>query len=102
MMEGTQAEGLHLTGEYRRAWLTDEREGDDGKKYPGRWKVRMLADDRTIDVEYKDEASFLEALDAAGYDSDSAPERGTVMSLPVGVRAAKGYVFFFGRGRGRD
>lgn len=89
-----QPEGLQLTGEYRRAWKEDDRTGDDGKVYAGRYKVRLLANDRTIDVEYRDEQSALDALNGA--------ERGDVLTIPVGVRAAKGYTFFYGRRGDRD
>ncbi len=95
-IETMQAEGLQLTGEYRRAWKEDDRTATDGtgKVYAGRFKIRLLANDRTIDVEYRDEDSASHALGGA--------ERGDVVTVPVGVRAAKGYTFFYGRTGGQD
>ena len=98
-IETEQVQGLHLTGEYRRAWQEEAREGTDAngnaKVYAGRFKVRLLVNDRTLDVEYRDEAA---AADALG----DAIERGDVVTLPVGVRAAKGYVFYYGRRERED
>lgn len=91
-----QAEGLTLTGEYRRAWQEEDRTAADGKTYPGRFKVRVLANDRTVDVEFKNEGTALSIL------GGEEPQRGELVSIPVGVRAAKGYVFFYGRGHRED
>lgn len=83
--------GLTLTGEFRRAFQEEPREGSDGKTYPGRYKVRVLdAGDRTVDVEFKDQDRAVEVM-------GGMPEPGDVVSIPVGVRAAKGFAFFFGR-----
>ncbi len=95
-MDTMQAEGLQLTGEYRRAWKEADQTATDGtgKVYPGRFKVRFLANDRTMDVEYREEQTALDALRGA--------ERGDVVTVPVGVRSAKGYTFFYGRTGGQD
>lgn len=82
--------GLTLAGEFLGTTQQADRTVGD-KTYAGRFIVKLLADDRVFNVEYKDEQT---AQDAAGIDG---LHRGDWIQLPVGVRAAKGYTFFFGR-----
>jgi hypothetical protein len=92
MTNGRQAEGLYLTGEYRGGVQESDRQSDDGKKtYPGRFKASILAGRRVLDVEYSDENAFMQS--AGG----EAVTFGELVTVPVGVRSAKGYTFFFGR-----
>jgi hypothetical protein len=87
--------GLWMTGEF--LGTVQERERTDltdaSKVYPGRFKVKVLTGDRVLQVEYKDEPEALSRIGLADW-----PARGADVTLPVGVRSAKGYTFFFGRG----
>jgi hypothetical protein len=97
MTNERQAEGLWLTGEYRGGVQEQDRQSDDGKRtFPGRFKASVLAGRRVLDVEYSDEAAFLAAAMADGTDVAF----GSTVTLPVGVRSAKGYTFYFGRSEG--
>jgi len=82
--------GLYLVGEYLSGKQEPDQTSDtNGKVYPGRFKVSVLVGDRVFQVEYRDEASKVELI--------GSPERDDLVTIPVGVRSAKGYTFYFGR-----
>jgi len=80
--------GLHLTGQYLSGKQEAARTVGE-TTYPGRYKVSILVGDRVYQVEYKDESAASAALGAV-------ESMGNV-SIPVGVRSAKGFTFYFGR-----
>lgn len=85
--------GLVLTGEFLSTeQQADRSDAETGKTYAGRWLVKLLTgDDRVISVEYRNKAVQEEMV------GPILAERGDVVTLPVGVRSAKGYTFYFGR-----
>lgn len=90
----TLPDGLVLTGQFISAKQQNDRPSADGTRtYPGKYVVTLLNGDRTTQVEYRDERTFENMTGYAVQDLD-AMER---IALPVGVRAAKGYAFYFGR-----
>ena len=90
MTVATAAEpGLVMTGEYLGSVQERDRTTEDGRTFQGRFKVKLLVSDRVVQVEYRDAEAAAAAL---GHE----PERGDLVSLPVGVRSAKGYTFFYG------
>jgi len=80
--------GLYLVGQYLAGKLEADREAE-GKVYPGRFKVSVLVGDVVYRVEYRDEAAAVEAI--------GSPDRDDLVTIPVGVRSAKGFTFYFGR-----
>jgi len=91
--DAVKVPGLRLSGELLGTEQQRDREAD-GKTYPGRFIVKILADDRVVQLEYRDQGEALAAVTAA--NGGSAPERGDWLSLAVGVRSAKGYTFYYG------
>jgi len=90
----TLPDGLLLTGEFLSAKQQPGRARADGSgDYPGKFVVTILNGDRTTQVEYRDEAAF---ENMTGYDLGTL-EKTERVALPVGVRSAKGYTFYFGR-----
>lgn len=89
---GSALLGLTLTGELRggRAEEGRPRPSGDGN-YPDRYVVSIAAGDDIFRVEYRDE-------EAARLAVGDTAAKGDTVTVPVGVRAAKGYVFYFGRG----
>lgn len=87
----TQTDGLVLHGSFLSAKVQEGKPDDKGGKWPDRYIVTILSGDRTIQVEYRDEATAKEA--------GAIKEPMARVKLPVGVRAAKGFVFYFGRTR---
>ena len=87
--------GLVITGEYVDAVQEGESTGQNGKTYPGRYKVGLLVGRRVVDVEYRTEDVFLDHLADLGYSG--TPQKGDMIALPVGVRSAQSYTFYFGR-----
>lgn len=84
-------DGLTLSGKFLSTKVQHGKAIPDGDGYyPDKFIVTVLAGDRTVQVEYRDEA----AAQAAGA---IAPAPMEPVVIPVGVRAAKGYVFYFGR-----
>lgn len=83
-----------LTGPFIMTKQQKDRESRDGSKtYPGKYVVTVLSGDRTVQVEYANERAFTAMT---GYvPSELAPQER--IALPVGVRSAQGYTFFFGR-----
>lgn len=86
--------GLVMTGEFLGTEQQKDRTSGD-KTYPGRFLVKLLIGDRVNQVEYRSEDDAQGALIDAGLDG-AAISRGDVLSIPVGVRSAKGYTFFYG------
>lgn len=93
--DGALAPGISVTGEYLGGVQEPDRtdKNDASKVYAGRFKVKLLVGDRVLQVEYRDRAA---AEAAVGADLEEV-ERGTMLHLPIGVRAAKGFAFFYGR-----
>jgi len=88
--------GLWLRGEFLSAeQLADQtkpaKDGSGTVTYRGRFVVKMLVGDRVYQVEYKDrEDAFVRIpLDVVA--------RGDVIEVPLGVRSAQGYTFYYGR-----
>lgn len=86
--------GLWLSGEYLGGTQERDRTTDDGRTFAGRYKVKLLVDDRVFQVEYRGEDEAVEAI--------GTPERGDVVTVPVGVRSAKGFTFYYGRRPGGE
>lgn len=92
-----QTAGLVLTGNYLSEKVQPGNEDGKGGRWPDRYIVTVLVGDRTVQVEYRDEAAAKEAL-ASGALEDHGPDMTMCpVRLAVGVRAAKGYVFYYGR-----
>jgi hypothetical protein len=53
--------------------------------------VTLLTGDRTVQVEYSDDNAAKAAI--------GDPQPTDEVMVPVGVRAAKGFVFYYGRAR---
>jgi hypothetical protein len=86
----TLPDGLVLTGQLLSGKVQKGKTREDGEgHWPDRFIVTILTGDRTVQVEYKDEKT---AKEYGAYAE--ALER---VTIAVGVRAAKGYVFYFGR-----
>lgn len=84
---GLWVSGLFLGGEQEK----DRTVGD--KTYPGRFKVKLLVGDRVVQVEYPNEDRATAAM------PDTVEVMGP-LTLPIGVRSAKGYTFYYGVGGG--
>lgn len=84
------APGLWVAGEYLGAEKRPDRPDGHGGTYAGKFVVSLLVGKRVVDVEYRDE----QAAEAA---MPGAVARGDLITLGIGVRAAKGYTFYFGR-----
>lgn len=93
----TLPDGLVLTGQFLSAKVQEGRDRPDGGKYPDRFVVTVLVGDRTMQVEYNSEANAALALGARPEDIPPT-ER---ISLNVGTRGAKGYVFYYGANQPR-
>lgn len=88
--------GLVINGELRGGRIEEGRPRSTGEgSWPDRYLVSVLAGDDTFRVEFRDEAS---AKSAVGPDAGV----GDAVSIPVSVRAAKGYVFYVARGAGPE
>lgn len=100
------SEGLYVVGRFLSAKLEQGRPRKEkpGERWPDKFKVTILTGDRTVSVEYADEARARAAvLIGAGMDSsgpDGWPPAMAPVRLPVGTRSAQGYTFFFGRRSG--
>lgn len=86
-------EGLHLVGRFLTSRQEEDRPNPAGGTYPGRFKLTVLVNDRTFDVEYRTAA---EAELALGEDPRTLANL-TPVALSVGVRSAKGFTFYFGK-----
>jgi len=72
---------------------------DGSGTYPAKFVVSVLNGDRTVQIEYKNEEAAFEALrefDPGAPDIHSIKELIRVV-LPIGIRSAKGFTFYFGR-----
>lgn len=98
---GEANSGLFLEGDYLSSKVDPGRPRPNGEgSYPDRFIVSVLAgEDSVFRVEYRDAAAAARALGIEAFDT---LERGTQLRLAVGVRAAKGYAFYFGRGQGDE
>jgi len=88
----TLPDGLVLTGQYLSGKVQEGNFIPDkpGERYPSRWVVSLLVGDRTMQVEFKNEEQ------ARAYLGGVDPEPMDRVSMRVGTRGAKGYVFFYG------
>lgn len=84
-------DGLWLRGQFLSGKVQKGRPNPEGGNWPDRYIVTLLTGDRTVQIEYGNE----EAARAALGPALGVPTEEVV--VPVGVRAAKGYVFYFGR-----
>lgn len=83
-------DGMLVKGEFIKHTIQEDRtDRATGVTYPGRHIVSVLADDRVIQVEYKDQSAVTAAI--------GNPERGDRVVVSIGQRIAKGFVFNFGR-----
>lgn len=89
--------GLVLTGNYLSGKVQEGRDDGKGGRWPDRFIVTLLVGDRTVQVEYRDEKAAADAVATGAWGATG--EALFPVSLPVGVRAAKGFVFYFGRSR---
>lgn len=92
--------GLVLTGNYLSGKVDLGRDDGKGGRWPDKFVVTLLVGDRTAQVEYRNEDAASAAIIEGSTDSDrhEAPDWTMLpVSLPVGVRAAKGFVFYYGR-----
>jgi hypothetical protein len=62
---------------------------DGNGNWPDRQVVTLLTGDRTVQVEYSDDNAAKAAI--------GDPQPTDEVMVPVGVRAAKGFVFYYGR-----
>lgn len=84
--------GLTITGELRGGRVEEGRQRADGEgRWPDRYVISLAAADDVFRVEFRDEES---ARDAVG----ASAQKGDTVTVPVSVRAAKGYVFYVARG----
>lgn len=84
--------GLTITGELRGGRVEEGRQRADGDgRWPDRYVISLAAADDTFRIEYRDEDAAREAVGASA-------QKGDTVTIPVSVRAAKGYVFYLGRG----
>jgi len=90
----TLPDGLLLTGAFLSAEQKADRHSPDGSKtYKGKYVVTLLVGDRTFQIEYRDENNVYELT---GYEITALDPMARV-ALPVGVRSAQGYTFYYGR-----
>lgn len=86
-------DGLWLRGQYLSSKVQHGRPRDpekpDGERWPDRQIVTILTGDRTVQVEYANEDAAQAALGPAVATDE--------VVIPVGVRAAKNFVFYYGR-----
>jgi hypothetical protein len=83
-------DGMLVKGEFVKHAVQEDRvDKQTGVKYAGRHVVSILADDRVVQVEYRDEDAVVAAI--------GRPERGDRVVVSIGQRVAKGFVFNFGR-----
>jgi len=80
-----------VRGKFLSSAVQKGKPDDKGGHWPDKYIVTLLTGDRTVQIEYRDEASAVKAQAVA--------EPMTSLVLPVGVRAAKNYTFFYGRTR---
>lgn len=83
--------GILIEGEFLGVEQQRDRTVGD-TTYPGRYIVKLLAGGRVHDIEFKDAAAAENLVPELG-----AAQRLDVLTIPVGYRASKGYVFWFGR-----
>lgn len=85
-------EGLTVTGELRGGRVEEGRDRQSGEgRWPDRYILSVLAGDDTFRIECRDESA------ARALVGESAA-LGAQVTIPVLVRAAKGYVFYVARG----
>lgn len=89
---GSAILGLTITGELRGGRVEEGRQRADGEgHWPDRYVLSVAAGDDVYRIECADEEAARQAVGA-----DAA--KGDVVTVPVSVRAAKGYVFYRLRG----
>lgn len=84
--------GLSVTGELRGGRVEEgrPRSGGDGGKWPDRFIVSVAAGDDVFRIEAPDRESVDDVIPGA--------QQGDTVTLPVSVRAARGFVFYVLRG----
>jgi hypothetical protein len=90
-------EGHWIAGRFVSGVQQEDRASADGRTFKGRFIVTLLVNDRSVPIEYSNEAQALAAIGSAG----ALPGDMAAVAAKVGVRAAaKGgvpaYAFFFG------
>lgn len=91
MASGSAMLGLSVSGEFRGGRIEEgrPRQGGDGK-----WPDRLI-----ISVAAGDDLFRIEAPDRESVEAITGPiEVGAAVTIPVHVRAAKGYIFYVLRG----
>lgn len=86
-------DGLVLSGMFVSARTQPGNDRPDGTKWPDKFNLTLLVGERTLQVEYRGQRECEAAL-GTSVDDLAPMER---VEVPVGVRAAKGYVFYYGR-----
>lgn len=91
MAAGSANLGLSVTGEFRGGRIEEgnPRQGGDGK-----WPDRLIVSVAAGDDLFRIEARSREDVEAV----TGAVEIGDTVTIPVHVRAAKGYIFYVLRG----
>lgn len=85
-------DGLWLQGQFLSTKVQHGRPRANGEgNWPDRQIVTILTGDRTVQVEYRDETAVRAAF------GGTMPQPTERVRIPVGNRAAKGFVFYYGR-----
>lgn len=84
-------DGQWLSGQFIGTSIQRGSPRQDGGVYPDKFIVSILSGTRSVQVEYKDEGAARAAFGGA------MPTKLDRVLIPIGVRSAKGYTFFFGR-----
>lgn len=95
LTDGDWVRGQFLSAKVQSGKPRTDADGAVIGKWPDKFIVTLLVGERTRQIEYRDEDAALAAFNATNWEDD-VPKTTTVV-LPVGHRAAKGFIFYFGR-----